>query len=181
MKEANSDPTVGGIVYGVGVGAVILGIIAIAAPIFTTIALKVMLGWMLLLFGALVVYAALRQGGPSPLFSFLIGAICLFVGGWLAFFPLTGLLTLTIILAIQLVGQGILELIVGVTSASKPGRGVMILSGIVGVVAGIFVFAGLPSTASWALGLMFGLSLLTSGWAYMAMGAGLKKMESTVG
>ncbi len=45
----------------------------------------------------------------------------------------------------------------------------MVISGIIGILAGILIFAGLPDTAAWALGLVAGVNLISSGLAYLLL------------
>ena len=47
--------------------------------------------------------------------------------------------------------------------------GWMLVSGIVDLVLATFVFAGLPSTAAWAIGLLVGINMVFGGSALIAM------------
>jgi uncharacterized membrane protein HdeD (DUF308 family) len=47
--------------------------------------------------------------------------------------------------------------------------GWMLASGIVDLVLGIVLFAGLPGSALWALGLLIGINMLFGGFALIAM------------
>ena len=44
-----------------------------------------------------------------------------------------------------------------------------LLSGIVGIVAGILLISGLPGTATWAIGVLAGINFLFSGWSFIAI------------
>jgi uncharacterized membrane protein HdeD (DUF308 family) len=52
----------------------------------------------------------------------------------------------------------------------------VLISGLLAAVVGILIFAQLPSSAIWAIGLLTGINLLSSGWAYffIALAAGKK-------
>ena len=43
----------------------------------------------------------------------------------------------------------------------------MLIAGIVAVGVGILILAELPSSAVWAIGLLVGINLISSGWAYV--------------
>ena len=47
--------------------------------------------------------------------------------------------------------------------------GWMLMSGIVDLVLSVLVFAGLPSTATWAIGLLVGINMIFGGSALIAM------------
>jgi len=95
-------------------------------------------------------------------------------GGWLAFFPLTGIITLTIFLAALFVAEGILEIIMAFRLNPRTGWVWLLISGIIAIAAGVLIFAGLPSTAAWAIGLLVGINLLASGFAYLFLAAAAK-------
>jgi uncharacterized membrane protein HdeD (DUF308 family) len=45
----------------------------------------------------------------------------------------------------------------------------MLASGIIDLILSVMIFAGLPSTAAWAIGLLVGINLVFGGTALMAM------------
>jgi len=153
-----------------------LGIIAIAFPFVTTIAAKIFLGWLFLLGGIVqVVHAFGTQKWSQFFLSLLIGALYVLVGGWLAFYPLTGIITLTILLAITFILQGLIEAGMAFRMRPQGGWGWMLLSAIVAVLAGVLIIAGLPGTAVWVLGLLVGINLISSGWAYLFLAMAASK------
>ena len=93
----------------------------------------------------------------------------LIAGGWLAFFPLTGIVTLTVLLAAMFIAQGVLE--VGMAFRIRPHAGWvwMLIAGISALAVGVLIIAHLPSSAAWAIGLLVGIALIMSGWAYLLL------------
>jgi uncharacterized membrane protein HdeD (DUF308 family) len=160
-----------------GVLLIILGIVAIFFPMMMTIAAKIFFGWLLLIGGVVqVVHAFSTQKWSAFFFDLLVGILYVFVGAWLAFFPLTGIITLTILLAAAFVAQGVLELVMAFRLRPMEGWVWILVAGLLALVAGILIFAQLPSSAIWAIGLLTGINLLSSGWAYLflALAAGKK-------
>ena len=51
----------------------------------------------------------------------------------------------------------------------NPEWGWMLVSGIIDLVLAAFIFAGLPSTAAWAIGLLVGINMVFGGSALIAM------------
>jgi uncharacterized membrane protein HdeD (DUF308 family) len=153
-----------------GVVLIALGLVAIAFPFVTTIAAKIFLGWLFLIGGVVqVVHAFSTQRWSAFFFDLLVGFIYVVAGAWLAFFPLTGIITLTIVLAALFIVEGVLE--AGMAFRIRPKRGWawLLVSGIVAIAVGVLIFAGLPSTAVWAVGLLVGINLLTSGLSYVLL------------
>jgi uncharacterized membrane protein HdeD (DUF308 family) len=53
--------------------------------------------------------------------------------------------------------------------------GWMLMSGIIDLVLAVMIFAGLPSTASWAVGLLVGINMIFGGTALIAMALHARK------
>lgn len=164
-----------------GIVLILVGIAAICFPLVSTIAAKFFLGWLFLIGGVfLIIHAFSAQGWGGFLWSLLIGVLYLIAGGYLAFFPLTGLLTLAILLAILFVAEGIMEIIMAFRVHPSDGRIWLLLSGIAALVVGVLIFLGLPSSAGWALGLLVGINLLFSGWSYVFLAMSGRKAKEAV-
>lgn len=164
--------------YLLGVVLILLGIAAIGSPFVTTIAAKVVLGWLVLIGGVLqVAHAFGTREWSEFLLDLLAGAAFVVVGAWLAFFPLTGILTLTLLLAVTFIVQGILEL--GMAFRLRPNTGWfwMLIAGIVAIAVGLMLIADLPGSATWAIGLLVGINLIMSGVAYLLLPAAAKSVQ----
>jgi uncharacterized membrane protein HdeD (DUF308 family) len=147
---------------------IIGGILAIAFPLVSTIATKIALGWIFMIGGALlVVHAFSVSGWRGFLWSLLIGILYLVAGGWLAFFPFTGIITLTILLAAMFLAEGVLEVIMAVRVRPHEGWGWLLLSGLIAIAVGLLIGASLPSSAGWAIGLLTGINLISTGWGFV--------------
>jgi uncharacterized membrane protein HdeD (DUF308 family) len=163
--------------YFLGILLIVLGAAAIAFPFVTTIAAKVFLGWLFMIGGIVQIFHAFSTRAWSEfLLDLLIGVLYVVAGGWLAFFPLTGIVTLTLLLAVMFILEGVLQ--AGIAFRIRPFAGWvwMLLSGIVAIVVGVLLIAQLPSSAAWAIGLLVGINLMMSGFAYLflPMAAGAK-------
>jgi uncharacterized membrane protein HdeD (DUF308 family) len=151
-----------------GIVLIIVGFAAIVFPLISTIAAKIMLGWLFLIGGIfMVLHAFSSQGWQGFLWSLLIGILYLVAGGYLAFFPLTGLLTLAFLLIILFAAEGIFEIIMAFRVRPHEGWGFLLLSGIAALAVAFLIALDLPSSATWALGLLVGINLLFSGWSYI--------------
>jgi len=156
--------------YLLGILLILLGMAAVAFPFVTTIAAKIFLGWLFLIGGVIQIVHAFSTRAWSEFFlDLLIGVLYLIAGGWLAFFPLTGIVTLTVLLALMFIFQGVIE--AGIAFRIRPHDGWiwMLLAGIVAVAVGVLLLAELPSSAAWAIGLLVGINLIMSGVAYLVL------------
>jgi uncharacterized membrane protein HdeD (DUF308 family) len=153
-----------------GLLLIVAGVAAIAFPLLSTVATKIALGWIFLVAGVvLVVHAFSIQGWRGFILGLLVGALYVVAGGWLAFFPFTGIVTLTLLLAALFLAEGVLEVMMAVRVRPHEGWGWLLLSGLVAIAVGVMIAAELPSSAVWAIGLLTGINLLSSGVSFVVL------------
>jgi uncharacterized membrane protein HdeD (DUF308 family) len=153
---------------GLGIVLLLAGVAAIAFPFLSTIATKIALGWIFMVGGAvLVVHAVSAKQWRGFVLGLLLGVLYLVAGGWLAFFPFTGIVTLTILLAALFLAEGILEVIMAVRVRPHEGWGWLLLSGVIAVAVGVLIAYELPASATWAIGLLAGINLLSTGLSFV--------------
>ncbi len=151
-----------------GIVFIVAGLAAIAFPFVSGIAAKVVLGWLFLIGGVMMIVHAFQAPAWSGfLWEVLIGLLYVVVGGYLAFFPIAGLLTLTVVIAALFIAEGIFESIMAFRVRPHDGWIWLLLSGIAALAVGVIIAMGLPESAVWALGLLVGINLLFSGWSYV--------------
>jgi uncharacterized membrane protein HdeD (DUF308 family) len=164
-----------------GIVLILAGLAAIAFPLLGTIAVKIMLGWLFLIGGAMmIVHAFQAPGWQGFLWELLVGILYAVVGAYLAFFPLTGLLTLAILLSVMFIIEGVFEVIQAVRVRPHEGWGFLLLSGLAALAVGVLIALSLPSSAEWALGLLAGINLLFSGWSYVFLALAGRRAHEAV-
>lgn len=155
-----------------GIVLLILGILAIMVPHIATFATAVLIGWLLLLSGVVGLITTLRMRNAPGFWWSLISAVLGIVAGIvLLLWPLSGALSLTLILTVFLVIEGVASILFALEHKRElSGRwGMMLLSGIIDLVLAWMIFQGLPGTAVWAIGLLIGINLVFGGSALIAM------------
>lgn len=153
-----------------GVAMVIIGAGAIASPFMITVAAKIFFGWLLLLSGILQVIVASSTRKWSEFFLDLVfGALFVVAGSWLAFYPLTGIFTLTVFLATVFVLQGIIEVINAFRMHPIAGWGWMLTAGVLALIVGLLILSEFPSSALWAIGALVGINFICTGLAYVLL------------
>jgi uncharacterized membrane protein HdeD (DUF308 family) len=161
-----------------GILLVLAGVAAILFPLVSTIATKIALGWIFLVSGALlIIHAFSSQQWRGFIWGLLLGVLYVIAGGWLAFFPFTGIITLTLLLAALFLAEGVLEVIMGVRVRPHEGWGWLVLSGLVAIAVGAMIAAELPGSAIWAIGLLAGINLLSSGISFVVLALAGRRTE----
>jgi uncharacterized membrane protein HdeD (DUF308 family) len=155
-----------------GIVLVILGTAAIVLPPIATVAVEIVIGWLLLVSGVVGLLATFwMRRAPGFLWSLLSAILGIAAGVVLLRWPLSGVLSLTLILTVFLVIEGIASIMFALEHRRElSGRwGMMLFSGIVDLILAGIIFSGLPGTAAWAIGLLVGVNLVFGGFALIAM------------
>jgi len=161
-----------------GIVLLILGLLAIVVPVVATIAIAVLIGWLLLVSGVVGLIATFRtRGAPGFWWSLLSAIVGIVAGIVLLRWPLSGAFSLTVILTVFLVLEGVVSILYALEHRRElSGRwGLMLISGIVDLFLAWMIFAGLPGTAAWAIGLLIGINLVFGGSALIAMALHARK------
>jgi uncharacterized membrane protein HdeD (DUF308 family) len=88
-----------------------------------------------------------------------------------------GALSLTLVLIAFFLIEGVVSIMFALDHKRElSGQwGWMLMSGLIDLVLAVMIFAGLPSTASWAVGLLVGINMIFGGTALIAMALHARK------
>jgi uncharacterized membrane protein HdeD (DUF308 family) len=155
-----------------GVVLLILGLAAVVIPPLATLAVTMLFGWLFLLSGVmgLITTFWMRQA-PGFWWALVSAVLGIVVGALLLALPVSGAFSLTIVLVAFFIIEGVASIMFALDHKRElSGRwGWMLVSGLVDLVLGAMIFAGLPSTAAWAIGLLVGINMVFGGTALIAM------------
>jgi uncharacterized membrane protein HdeD (DUF308 family) len=155
-----------------GVVLVLLGILAIAIPPLATLAVTILLGWLLLISGGVgLVATILARRAPGFGWSLLSALVGIVAGLVLLASPISGSVSLTLVLIAFFLIEGVASIMYAIEHRRGLSArwGWLLVSGIVDVILAFIVFAGLPGTALWAPGLLVGINMVLGGTALIAM------------
>jgi uncharacterized membrane protein HdeD (DUF308 family) len=160
-----------------GILLMVLGAAAIILPVVATLAFTLVIGWLFLISGGVgLVTTFWMRNAPGFWWSLLSAVIALAAGIILIRWPISGTVSLTLVLIAFFLVEGIATLMYAFEHrAQLSGRwGWMLVSGIVDLILAGIIFAGLPGSATWALGLLVGINMLFGGSAMIAMALAAK-------
>jgi uncharacterized membrane protein HdeD (DUF308 family) len=161
-----------------GVVLLVLGATAIAIPVLATITVTIILGWLFLVSGVVGLFTTLwMRGAPGFWWSLLSAVLGIVVGLLLLASPISGAVSLTIVLVAFFIIEGVASIMFALDHKRElSGRwGWMLASGIIDLVLAAMIFAGLPSTAAWALGLLVGVNMVFGGAALIGLSLDARK------
>jgi uncharacterized membrane protein HdeD (DUF308 family) len=142
------------------------GVLAIVYPIFSSTAVIVLLGWLLVISG-LVQALSLISARHVPHFWLQLISICLamLIGFLFLRDPEQGLATITLLLIVFFMMEGISKVVFALTIRPFPNWGWVLASGMVGIVLSVVLWTYLPVTSVWLLGFLLGMNLISIGSA----------------
>ncbi|MDR6633998.1 uncharacterized membrane protein HdeD (DUF308 family) [Phyllobacterium sp. 1468] len=142
------------------------GVLAIIYPILSSVAVIIMLGWLLIISG---VAQGISLVGARHVPHFWLQLISVFLAFLIGFLflrdPAQGLLTVTLLLIVFFMIEGISKIVFALTIRPFPYWGWVLASGLVGVLLSLVLWASLPVTALWLVGLLLGIQLISVGGA----------------
>lgn len=149
-----------------------LGIAAVVVPPLATVAVSILIGWLVLASGIVGLLSTFRlRNAPGFAWSLVSAVLAIVAGVLLLTAPLSGALSLTLILTVFLLIEGIASVLYALDHRREltPRWSFMLVSGLVDLVLAGLIFAGLPDTAAWAIGVLVGVNLIFGGVALIAM------------
>jgi uncharacterized membrane protein HdeD (DUF308 family) len=153
--------------YLVQSGLLILaGIVALVYPAVSSVAVVIFLGWLLIISGILQAIG-LIGARHVPHFWLQLVSVALFVIVGVLFLrnPGESLVTLTLLLIVLFLIEGISKVIFALTIRPLPNWGWVLGSGIVGILLAFYLWANIPVAAVWLIGVLLGIELICEGVA----------------
>ena len=145
---------------------IVAGVLALVYPIASSFAVVLLFGWLLIISGV-VQGISLLDARNVPHFWLQLVSIVLsvIVGVLLIRHRGEGMLALTLLLLVYFMVEGISKVIFALTIRPFPNWGWVLASGVVGILVALYLWASLPVTALWLLGVLLGIQLICEGAA----------------
>lgn len=161
-----------------GIVFILLGFIAIALPGISTLSTELFIGWLLIFAGAVQLYRTIKaRHAPGFIGSLLISLLYIIFGILLILFPIAGILSLTVLLTIFFIAEGIAKIILGFQLRPFRRWGWFLLNGVLALIIAYIIWAGWPGTAFWVLGLLVGINMIFFGISLMFLAWGIPRIE----
>lgn len=145
---------------------VLAGLAAIVFPVVSSVAVVVFLGWLLVISGAVQAISLLGARHVPHFWLQLISVIlAVLIGFLLLRDPEQGLVTVTLLLIVFFMVEGVSKVVFALTIRPLANWGWVLGSGALGIVLSLILMANLPSAALWLVGTLLGLQLIAVGAA----------------
>ena len=164
-----------------GIIVLILGLLAIACPLTAGAAVSTMVAILLMAAGAVRILWAFKAGsfGKGAL-VLLLGGLTLGVGIVMLAQPLVFLASLSIVLAVYFLLDGISEIVAAFSVKPAKGWGFMVFGGAMSILLSALIWSQWPLSGAWAIGILVGVRLVFAGMAMIALGSAIGSVRDAV-
>ena len=176
VVSPTAEPTVGGepspkswwLYLLLGLVLIVGGVILLGDITLASVISAIIIAWVLLIVGVFqVIHAFTNAGWKGFVLDLLIGILAIVAGYILLANPLAATVKLTLLLGIIWLISGFFRIILAGVLWRQAGL-ILLLSGIIGALAGGLILAEWPNSSLWVLGLLLGIDLLFHGFAWIA-------------
>jgi uncharacterized membrane protein HdeD (DUF308 family) len=153
-----------------GLVSLVLGFLALLNPVASTIAAEMIVAWSLMLVGIGQMVSAFNQKAADNRLSLgLLGALCFFLGMYLVYRPVVGALTLTVIVAVFILMEGLLKAYLAFRFKGTAYFWGILLSAVLSILLAILIFSNYPESAMTILGILLAVELISIGINLLAL------------
>jgi uncharacterized membrane protein HdeD (DUF308 family) len=164
-----------------GVLLSLLGLGAIIAPAVAGTTVIYIVGGLLVVTGLILLVVGWRdENWSSKLPNLVYGAIATLTGGSVLAHPFYGLAALALVLAVYFVASGIWKIISSFSYRPAAGWLALLASGVLSVLLGVMLWQQWPLSGPWAVGILVGVELLTTGIALISLALTWKRVVRNV-
>jgi uncharacterized membrane protein HdeD (DUF308 family) len=165
-----------GWILALGIIEIVVGTLAIAMPFAGSLASIVVLSTLLIVAGIAQLVGAFWTRDWSGFFlNLLMGVLYLAVGLVFLRHPADALKFVTLLLACALMVSGLFR-IIGSLMYQFPQWGWTLLSGIINLILGIYIYGLWPLDSIFVIGLFVGIDLIFTGWTWVALALAVKNL-----
>ncbi len=156
---------------------ILAGVLAIVIPPVGGIAVVLLVAWLLMFSGAAhLVFAWYTRTAGALVWELLLGILYFFVGAYTLAHPVAGLASLTLLLAIYLFVEGVLEFVLSFRLRPLPGSNWLLFDGVITLILAVMIWRSLPSGTEWVIGTLVGISMLFSGVARLSLSMAARRV-----
>ncbi|MGH9785382.1 MAG: HdeD family acid-resistance protein [Terriglobia bacterium] len=162
-----------------GIGLVLLGMIALGASVGVTLASVLLFGALFLISGVIQTVQAFQTRQSKGFFLHLLaGVFDLVIGVLLVTHPTAGALALTLLLAAFFMVGGLFRSIAAL-SLRFPNWGWALVGGIVSLFLGVLLWMEWPESGLWFIGMCIGIDMIFHGWAWVMLALAARAARPT--
>lgn len=162
--------------FGLGIGLIVIGILAVIFSTASTLISVVTLGFLLVIAGVAEAAKAFNMHRWHGYFwgHVVWGLLLIIAGVIIVANPVNNAILLTLMWAVIFMISGVVRIFTAFYNHA-PHKGWMIFNGLVSILLGALVLWQWPVSGLWVIGLFVGVDLMVSGWSLLMISSLAKK------
>jgi uncharacterized membrane protein HdeD (DUF308 family) len=161
---------------------VVLGVMAIASPFVSGIAVSSLVAAIMVAAGMTTIFFCFKaQSFGRGLLQLLFGGITMLAGMVMIATPILTMVTLTAVLMAYFFVDGAFTVYSGFQRKPAEGWGWIVTSGVASIALGVLLAYQWPASGTYAVGLLVGIRLLFSGWSIAMLGMAADNLGENIG
>jgi uncharacterized membrane protein HdeD (DUF308 family) len=141
------------------------------------VAVNIFIAWLIVFAGAVHVVSSLHaHGAGSVIWRILVGIAYIAFGIYLLLHPVIGVASLTLVIAVLFLIEGVFDVILYFRMRAEHGSGWVLFDGIVTLILGILVWRQWPSSSLWVIGTLVGISMIFTGTTRLMLGLAARRL-----
>jgi uncharacterized membrane protein HdeD (DUF308 family) len=143
---------------------IICGLLAILLPIEMSIGVVIVIAWLLMISGVFQFIHAFRSSGVGHILWKIVVALIYFATGLCLYMrPGIGIASLTFVIILFLVAEGLIDIIFYFRTRNIGASGWILFDGIITLILGLMIWAHWPSGSLWVIGFLVGINMIMTG------------------
>jgi len=160
---------------------ILCGMLAIGSPMIAAVAVNIFLAWLIIFAGVVHIFIAFHaHGAGSLIWKLLVGIAYIVFGSYLLVHPVVGVASLTLVIAILFLIEGVLDIILYFKMRADGGSGWVLIDGLITILLGLLIYVQWPSSSAWAIGTLVGISMIISGFTRLMISLAVRKAVTAV-
>ncbi len=175
-------PVKWGWLFVLGISMIILGTIGMASAFYLTVASVILFGSFMFAGGVLQLWHGIvtKEIKWSGRLLHIFVALCyLVLGGLLLWDPISGSLSLTLLLAGILIAIGVARLVYSWQCRKRGWQWALpFFGGLIDLLLAGLIFYGWPGTAFWVIGLFVAIEMIINGWLLTGIALAVRRLNN---
>jgi len=155
-----------------GIILLLLGAGALLIPVVASVAVAIFLGWLFVIGGVVgLVTSFMGRRAPGFGWALVSSLVTIAAGVFLIGWPLSGVISLTLVLAAYLAADGIVSIFFAIDHRRQMTQrwGWLLFNGVLDIAMAAIIFMVLPGAAFWVLGVLIGIDFVFAGASLIAI------------
>ena len=161
-----------------GILVLILGFASLLSPLASATVAATLVGIFLIIGGVVRLVGGIRSDAAGRIWAVILGVVMVVGGTGMFALPAIGVLSISLLLAIYFLADGIIEIFAAFRLKPARGWSALLFSGIVTLLLAWLIWSQWPLSGAVAVGVLVGVRLIFAGATMIMLGSALRRARN---